>query len=160
MINRRQLQYVFSLFLLILAFLILNLIFSMGGGGRQGLCIKTLEATGKAIDSYQKDFNGVPPPSLAALKPYLRGWYRQDQNGVPICIGNRRETEDTTVSWPYVYRPISGANYISPICWDSKSHRIDRFLIPNSYTRNVLFSDGHIEILSERKFFALMHNME
>jgi len=156
--SRKQLQYVLVFVLFMMGFMLIDFVFRIYATQGEFQCRRNLEKVANAIKLYQKDSNEVLPHSLAKLKPYYGVLYRKDHDGIPICTGNRSETEDTSYAWPYVYSSslLIDANAV-PICWDSKSHRIDLLLRSPYFTRNVLFSDGHIETLSEQKFFALMH---
>lgn len=71
-----------------------------------------------------------------------------------MCVGNRHG--DYGCGWPYVYRSDPNSKDIQPICWDSQLHRIKGCVFPDICRRNVLFSDGHVETMSERKFLKLM----
>ncbi len=114
------------------------------------MCEKTLKAIWSALEQYMGDFNEDLPASLSELEPYMKEtWYK--------CPGDREEDE-ISHSRDYCYHILSSKEP-APICWDSKPHRKRWRLLPDTYTWNVLYTDGHVERLNKRDFLSLMRSI-
>lgn len=150
--KRRIIGAIFLISALVFVFLFLDALVGINTRGRLLVCENTLKAVACAIELYRADFNGALPPSLLELKPYIEKRYLHGEQGLPRCVGNRNEKEGSN-TWSYVYDPALSNNHVRPICWDSKSHRIKHLFLPDSLRWNILYSDGHVETLNDRKLF-------
>ena len=107
-------------------------------------CENQLKMIAKAINLYQADWDGQWPESLEVMKKYY------PYNRIPMCPGNRNEQETDDPQIYYYFKPK--VEEVVPICWDSKPHCNKKAkIIPTIKIWNVLYSDGHIEILSKRE---------
>jgi hypothetical protein len=139
------------LFLCIFLFTLINTPIIMNSYGSKLMCENTLKMIANAAKLYQDKKDGQWPPSLLELGPYYEGKYKPGPNSIPKCPGGGSLTGDTADSDYIYYQPI--ANEVIPVCWDSKPHRTKGVLLPDTFSSNVLYSDGHIERLSERELF-------
>jgi len=92
----RKLRVIVATFLiigLVFVFLFLDALLGINARGRLLVCENTLKAVAHAIELYRADFNGVLPPSLLELKPYIEKRYLHGEQGLPRCVGNRNEKE-------------------------------------------------------------------
>ena len=119
--------------------------------GSMLMCENTLKMIANAARLYQDEWEGQWPPSLLELGPYYEGKYKPGPNKIPRCPGNGTLTGDTGSSDYFYYLPTTGE--IVPVCWDSKPHLCRGVLSPDTFSWNVLYSDGHIERLNERELF-------
>ena len=131
----------------------LDFTYSINVHAHRLMCENTLKEIAHAIELYRADWDGVLPLSLLELNPYVEEKYRGfGPKGIPRCPGDRGEDE-TSDSWDYVYQPSLSNIAVRPICWDSKPHHSKGIVLPDVVRWNVLYSDGHIETLNDRKFF-------
>lgn len=131
--------------------LLLNSPYIINDAGSRLMCENTLKTMARAFELYLADHEGVYPPTLVELGPYVKEKYRPGPGRAPSCPGSRGEDE-TPTSWAYVYRVPSNNEGVMPICWDSKAHRRIGIILPDMFRWNVLYSDGHVDRLSDREF--------
>ena len=118
------------------------------------MCENTLKMIANAAKLYQNEWEGQWPPSLLELGLYYEGKYKPEPNNIPKCPGGGSFSGDTSSSEYHYYQPKVAE--VIPVCWDSKPHRTKGVILSDTFSWNVLYSDGHIERLSKKK---LIHEL-
>jgi hypothetical protein len=114
-------------------------------------CENTLKAIWHAVELYRRDNNDTFPPTLVAASPYMDEEYGRGRGNAPSCPGSRGDDETSTSS-DYVYRPPFSPGRVVPVCWDGTPHRCKGGLLSDTFTWNVLYSDGHVGHTLDEKF--------
>lgn len=119
--------------------------------GWYAVCQSNLKQICLAVHMYRDDHNGQMPPNVAVILSNVNVSPRVFQ-----CPAVPRRPDSSYGDLDYGYRFVAYPNSNDVIFWDIDEHRPTgglRFFIPAR--RSVLYFDGHVEALDQRKFQML-----